>query len=391
MNSTLYLDKKIVVFDSDDWGMLGMRDPGSFERLKAKGYSQLGQSNWDYYSLETKEDLEALYSVLSKHGDAYGLPPIFTCNFIVANPDFEKIINTGFKEFHTMDLSQGFPGLWQNRDKLLNMYKAGIDRGLIYPGYHGLCHFNYEAWLAALRKGEPDLLDCIKEHIRYIPSMRDRDFSYDYIADTDPFVFLSLKEQEERIKNGISTFKKMFGLLPVVTTAPKCAWNSDTERIWHKYGIKYIGAGNRRLGMVPDNRLGERNQWDMIYLTRNVNFEPVRKNACQDAIIEIDFLFKAQQPAILETHSINFHSSIKNFRKKSLESLDQLLYLIETKYPDVVYLTCQQLGEILEQGFCYLRNGECMDARTHRINLPYLAKFHFNKKKAALKRYFKTR
>lgn len=389
MNSTLYLDKKIIIFESDDWGMLGIRDLEAFERLKAKGYSQMGQKDCDYYSLELPEDMEALYSVLSKHSDSYGLPPIFTCNFVVAKPDYDKIAKSGFREFHTLDLSQGVPGLWKNRDKLLDKYKEGIKRGLIYPGYHSLCHFRYEAWLKALRNKECDVLNCFEEHVSYIPSLRRDIFNYEYLANVNPITFLSLSAQEEKIKKGVEAFERIFGFPPVVTTAPRYAWNQDTEQVWYKYGIKYICAGNSQIGIRSSthHKLGEKNQWGMTYLIRNVTFESRRENAYQDAVTEIDFLFKAQQPAILETHSINFHSSIKNFREKSLERLDQLLYLIEEKYPDVVYLTSEQFGEILEKGCCLLRNGQRLEVKTHRTNLSYLGKFHFYKKKTALKRY----
>lgn len=388
MNSTLYLNKKIVVFESDDWGMLGVRDLEVFERLKAKGY-KLGERDCDYYSLELPEDLEALYGVLSKHSDTFGLPPVFTCNFILAKPDFEKIAKTGFREFHTLDLSHGVPGLWKNRDNLIEIYLKGIELGLVYPGYHGLCHFRYEAWLKALQNGEPDILDCFEEHVSYIPSLRRDAFNYEYLANVNPIIFLSLSAQEERIKKGVEAFERIFGFQPVITTAPRYAWNCDTEQVWHKYGIRYIGAANRQVSMasLSSHRLGERNQWGMTYLIRNVNFEPIRNNACEDAFTEIDFLFNVQQPAILETHCINYFSSIKNFRDKSLERLDQLLYLIEEKYPDVVYLTSQQFGDILEKGYCHLRNGERMEVNIYRTNLPYLGKFYFYRKKTALKRY----
>ena len=392
MNSTLYLDRKIIVFESDDWGLQGMRDLEAFERLKTKGY-KLGQRDCDCYSLELPEDLEALYRVLSKHSDSFGLPPIFTCNFVVSKPDYEKIAETGFQEFHVLDLSQGVPDLWKNRDRLLNVYKEGIKQGLVYPGYHGLCHFRYDAWLKALQDGESDLLDCFREHVSFIFSMRGDSFNYEYLESVNPIIFLSLSKQEEIIKKGVGIFNKIFGFSPVVTTAPRCAWNCDTEKAWHKNGIRYISAGNRRktATSLSDHRLGERNLWDMIYLIRNVNFEPIRDNACIDAFIEIDFLFKVKQPAILETHSINFFSSIKNFREKSLERLDQLLYLIEEKYPDVVYLSSQQFGDILEKGYCLLRNGERMDVKISRTSLPYLGKFYFSKKKVALKRFYEEK
>ncbi len=393
MNSTLYLDKKIVVFESDDWGRLGVRDLEAYGSLKAKGYSQLGQNDWDYYSLELPQDLEALYSVLLRHSDAFGLPPIFTCNFIVANPDYAKIMQTGFREFHFLDLSQGLPNLWKNRDQLTDKYRKGVALGLVYPGYHGLCHFRYEAWLKALQNREPDVLDCLEEHVSYIPSLRTEAFSYEYLEDVNPISFLSLKAQEERIKKGVWAFERIFGFPPVVTTAPRYAWNQDTEEVWYKYGIRYIGASNSQVGMMSSSghRLGERNQWGMIYLIRNVAFEPRREQSCQDAFTEIDFLFKTKQPAILETHSINFLSSIKNFREKALERLDQLLYLIERKYPEVVYLSSHQFGDILEKGYCHLRNGRRLEVKTYRTTLPYLGKFYLYKKKTALKRYLRKK
>ncbi|RJO60138.1 hypothetical protein C4544_06140 [candidate division WS5 bacterium] len=393
MNSTLYLDKKIVVFESDDWGRVGMRDMEAFERLKAKGYSQLGQSDWDYCSLEMPEDLEALYSVLCRHSDSFGLPPIFTCNFIVANPDYEKIMKSGFREFYTLDLSQGFPDLWKNREQLIDKYRKGVALGLIYPGYHGLCHFLYERWLRALQDREPDVMDCLEEHISYIPSMRSNAFSYEYLANVNPISFLSLNAQEDRIKKGVEAFERIFGFPPVVTIAPRYAWNTDTEKVWYKYGIRYISAGSSQAGGggSPGHRLGERNQCGMIYLIRNVSFEARREDACEDAFTEVDFLFRTQQPVILETHSINYLTSIKNFREESLKKLDQLLYLIEKKYPEIVYLSSQQFGDILGKGYCHLTNGQRLEVKTYRTSLPYLGKFHFYKKKTALQRYLRKK
>jgi hypothetical protein len=46
MNYTLYLDKKITIFESDDWGMLEIRDLEAFERLKRSWYNVQKRKIW---------------------------------------------------------------------------------------------------------------------------------------------------------------------------------------------------------------------------------------------------------------------------------------------------------------------------------------------------------
>src|SRR5579863_10631472 len=78
-----YFDRPIVMLQSDDWGRAGLRDRAGLEHLSAAGLV-LGERPYDFYTLETAEDLAALRAVLRLHRDSAGRCPSLEMNFIVA-------------------------------------------------------------------------------------------------------------------------------------------------------------------------------------------------------------------------------------------------------------------------------------------------------------------
>jgi hypothetical protein len=55
-------------------------------------------------------------------------------------------------------------------------------------------------------------------------------------------------------------------------------------------------------------------------------------------------------PAIVSMHSINFHSTLKDFRTPTLTILNNFLTAIETKWPDVLYVHDGDLFDIATNG-----------------------------------------
>jgi hypothetical protein len=60
--------------------------------------------------------------------------------------------------------------------------------------------------------------------------------------------------------------------------------------------------------------------------------------------------FSRGAPAIISVHSINFHSSLKDFRGPTLKILDLFLTALEAKYPDLLYVHDGDLYEIVTCG-----------------------------------------
>src|SRR4051794_25255070 len=85
-----YFDRPLVLFQSDDWGRVGVRDEEAMEQLRAAGIN-LGERPYDFYSLEGAEDLAAIRGVLNHHSDSNGRHPCLEMNFVVANLDFSRM------------------------------------------------------------------------------------------------------------------------------------------------------------------------------------------------------------------------------------------------------------------------------------------------------------
>ena len=90
------IKKRIVVLESDDWGAIRMLSKESNEILK-KGRIRIEEDAFcKFDTIESKEDIENLVDVLSKFKDINNRNPQVTCNFILTNPNFEKIRNVNF-------------------------------------------------------------------------------------------------------------------------------------------------------------------------------------------------------------------------------------------------------------------------------------------------------
>ena len=86
--------RKIIVIESDDWGSIRMASKEAYNILLNSGYP-VDQSTYNKNdALESNEDLEMLFEVLSSVKDKNGNSAIITANTIVANPDFEKKFNS---------------------------------------------------------------------------------------------------------------------------------------------------------------------------------------------------------------------------------------------------------------------------------------------------------
>ena len=122
----------------DGFGV-GLRDREGLEELRSAGLA-LGERPYDFYSLETAEDLSELRALLTRHRDARGRHPCVEMNFIVANLDFTQMRHEGWKQIHLVPLSDGLPTGWI-RPRLIEAYREGIANEVFHPALHGITHF----------------------------------------------------------------------------------------------------------------------------------------------------------------------------------------------------------------------------------------------------------
>jgi hypothetical protein len=344
--------RPLVLFHSDDWGLAGIRDREGGEELRGAGLN-LGESPYDSYSLETAEDLHFLYEVLLRHRDSVGRPPCMIFNYILANVDFLRVMESGYSGLPLLPLEEGFPGAWR-RPGLLEAHGTGIRRGLIHPALHGVTHFCQRAAKRVMGGGDEraSLLRLLYQaHTPMIPG-RTPWLGFEYRD--EPGVggdgWLDSLEQRNLIQEGKNLFQRTFGKAPLSACAPGYRANQDTLRGWAEAGIRVVqeGPGFARAPYFDPHGL--------LHLHRNVPFEPALdvKGSAEEAVLEkAAEAFRKGRPAVLCMHSVNFHSTLRNHRDRTLEKLDRFLTLLESRFGDLLYLHDLDLWQILQEGrFC---------------------------------------
>lgn len=343
-----YFDRPLVLLQSDDWGRVGLRDRDGLEHLQSVGLN-LGERAYDLYTLETAEDLVWLSAVLTKHRDSSGCHPCLGMNFILFNPDFATMRAGDFRQIELLPLSAGLPEGW-SRPGLFEQYREGIANAVFRPALHGTTHFCRDAVERHLAE-DNDKASLLRTLWRagtpYI-YWRMPWIGYEYWdpAKSPTEQFLPPDAQRELVGTAVGEFTKLFLKLPVSACAPGYRANADTHRAWAQHGIRV--AQNGPGALVPPHM----DSSGILQLTRTVEFEPAVADAfsVDAALRQAEACFQHGLPAILSVHSINFHSTVRDFRSRTLQALDEFLAALESKYDDLLYLHDEDLYELINRG-----------------------------------------
>jgi hypothetical protein len=340
-------DRPIVILQSDDWGRVGVRDRKCWDELCAAGVL-LGERPYDFYSFETADDVAAITTLLQSHRDSLGRPACLGMNFIVANVDFPRVLADDFRQIHLRPLSDGPPESW-NRRGLLDAFREGISAGTLSPALHGVTHFCRGAVERHLRdEGERGTLlrRLWSAGVPYIHwRMPWVGFEY-WDSERNREAFLTSEDQEKLIRAGVEHFAKLFFQPARSACAPGYRSNKVTHRIWGSQGIRVAQNG-------PDHTMPPHFDHNgILHLYRSMDFEPGISDrfSLSDCLRRSEDCFSRGLPAIVSVHSINFHSTLKDFRSATLGRLDEFLCALKLKHPDLLYVRDQELYELVETG-----------------------------------------
>lgn len=343
-----FFDRPLVLLQSDDWGRVGLRDRAALEELQAAGWT-LGERPYDFYSLETAQDVAALSQFLKRHRDTTGRPACIEMNFLSANLDFARMAAEDFRHIHVRALPDGLPDGWQ-RPGLFEAYREGVDAGVFYPSLHGQTHFcasAVEREIVAGGERSALLRTLWKAGNPYI-HWRMPWIGYEYWDPEQPADrrFLSAESQANAIGVAVGNFTRFFSTLPRSACAPGYRANEDTHKAWAHFGVRV--AQNGPGTFTPPHLDG----FGLLHLYRTLDFEPaLNEGLSVDASVNAAReCFARGIPTIVSIHSINFHSSVKDFRSRTLELLDQFLSALEAKHPDLLYLHDEDLHNLVQSG-----------------------------------------
>lgn len=343
--------RKIVVFESDDWGGIGMSSPESYRTLEKK-YPEIQNDRYlKYDHLEQKKDIEALGNVLSAYKDKNGRNPVFTMNFTCGNPDFDEIRANTFAQYFWEPFTRTYSRSPHNPFETI---KKGIDGSLFFPQYHGREHVNAHRWLNALAHGNTRQLDAFDLKVF---GLSEPDQKAEYYKAALSFNNVSeISFLQKSLVEGLEVFKDSFGFVPTTFVPPCYVLPKELYSMLLRTGVKasqgkLIGlrpmeSSNEKLKKVL--RIPGRKKHGLISLVRNVFFEPNQEvshmNWVDNSLYRISLAFKYNVPAIISTHRVNFIGGMdESNREKGLRDLETLLSKISSTWPQVEYLNSSEL------------------------------------------------
>jgi hypothetical protein len=348
--------RKIIIFESDDWGSIRMPSRNSYTRLLKKGVPiDIGDSKRynTYDSLESPGDLEALFNCLKKFKDKNGNHPVFTAMSLVANPDFQKIKDASFSTYYFQPVTESFKKYGFEGSHAL--WLQGKHSKIFEPQFHGREHLNVALWMRALQVKDSWTLAGFDEGFW---GFRNKGFSpVNYQAAFDLDQPDDIEMQKDILKTGLDLFEQLNGYRASFFVPPNGPINSVLFPISAENGIQSISTAKKHFEPLGNNRfrktyhyLGQRNKNGQVFLTRNCRFEPsfIGIDWVATCFKEIATAFRWGKPAIISTHRVNYigvHDEAN--RKSGLEKLSVLIKKILEKWPNAEFMTSNQLADLI--------------------------------------------
>ena len=206
-----------------------MPDKATYKILLSRGVRVDNCPFNRYDSLASEDDLSALFEVLDRFRDVNGNPPVITANCVVANPDFNAIKKSGFKEYYYelfTDTLQSYP----NHAHSFQLWKEGMERKLFFPQFHGREHLNVSRWMRALQFGLPETRLAFDFNLFGLSTNITTEERESYLEAFAVENDLEAEKIREIIKDGLSLFKQIFGFASLSFVAPNYVWPPVIEQ-----------------------------------------------------------------------------------------------------------------------------------------------------------------
>jgi hypothetical protein len=349
--------RKIVIFESDDWGSLRVSSDIVFNRLVSAGLDLTTGDSYRYNrydALETTDDLDALFTTLSSFKDARGNHPVFTAFCLVANPAFEKIESNKFQTYNYERVDSTFEQYYGNN--LVDLWRNGERSNIFVPEFHGREHLNVAQWLKALQANEFQARTAFKHRVWGYTNRNQFNISFQAAFDVGTSEEVSI--HRKIVTDGLNCFEELMGYPASAFVPPNGIMHKDLYQVSAMAGIKYIFSAQRNALAVGQGRhkivwnyLGKRNDAKQIFIIRNAFFEPSDpgRNWVKTCVSEIQSAFDAKRPAIIGSHRVNYIGSRdRENQQRGLSQLSELLTQILAKWPDIEFMSTRQLGKLIE-------------------------------------------
>ena len=375
--------RKVIVFESDDWGGLehGIPNMQTQRRLAKhpdiiRAVNTTESKKLRFYTimdtLESVEDLDALFKLLLHFRGGDGRPAVFTPIYLLASLDFRAIKANGFTKYVDIGIDKPYPAIFRRCGDITAKAREGLRLGVWVPESHNTrmtAHIDPHKWVRLLREKKDKAFNVFFRYnmIGYPSDIPRMDFGWEFDS-------MGIKELRAWVATGTRYFRNAFGYAPRVTgladARARCkALVEIMEEIMVENGVKVIlNARNKQMGEY-NRKLG------LTYIQRNVDFEPLvfsdavkaystsyttqaRKQNWRAAYRGIMRAWANNQPAIINTHRMRYVSMDPAQKAQALRQLECLLDIIRRKHPEAVYRSSHELGQMYRRNCRLQGRGE---------------------------------
>lgn len=355
--------RKILVIESDDWGSVRSFSKEAVDKMEIYGLPIRKYTHFNAYdSLESNEDLELLFELLSSFKDCLGNSVKFTPLCIMGNPDFESIAKSDYQEYYFQPLEETIKE-YPKHSRLIELWQKGREQNIFHPELHGREHVNINRYMQIL-KSNPE-----KEGLRFALNNKSvginsyKNIKYpNYLGALHPITQEETYKLHQYIRDAAKLYMQYMGDKPSYFVAPNAEEPKELEKTLSEVGVKYLNRSKRRTYPVGDgsfksewNFMGRKTEFGQIILNRNCIFEPaksrglnLKKDWVDACLKDIELAFRYNKPAVVSTHRVNYVGFIDSGNRDfGLKSLSDLLRRSLQKWPDIEFMTSAQLGDLI--------------------------------------------
>jgi len=352
--------RKIVVIESDDWGSIRIPSNEVYQRLKKDGVRVEGSYFTKYDCLESEEDLNHLFEVLGSFRDVNGNHACVTANTVTGNPDFKKIKESNFSTYYYEPFWETY-GRYPNSPKALEIWKDSFKLHLLWPQFHGRDHLNPLEYLKILIHNN-------EEHIAFdynalLGSRRESGRQAGYLGAFDYETVEERKTFANVICEGQNMFEQAFGFKSKSFIAPTGIRGDSLDEWLFRNSIYYHQDARQCLPLYEAQHTfrhrfwGATNQFGQFYWRRNSTFEPSRNpdfDWVGNVLKEAKVAFTWGKPLVVNSHRVNYVGGIDpENRARGLKMLESLLRNLLKAFPDVEFMSSDQLGDFMAMNLRY--------------------------------------
>ncbi|HEY0651875.1 MAG TPA: hypothetical protein VGD65_02065, partial [Chryseosolibacter sp.] len=279
---------------------------------------------------------------------------LITAMSLCANPDFDKIKDSGFSQYFYESVTQTLARY--NHADASTYWQQGAISKLFIPEFHGREHLNIKVWMDDLRAGNEHTLAAFSLRFWGFRNKNSSGVSYQAAFDIDRKETIDL--QREVAFSGLQLFEKIYGRPARYFVPPNGAICQEVVDAVASRGVKYICTPkiqNEPQGAQQTKKrfryLGMKGKYGVTYLTRNCFFEPSYRGkgfSVNDCLEQISSSFAFNKPAVISSHRVNYVGGLseKN-RKDGNAALHTLLTECLRRWPSIEFMTSAELGDLI--------------------------------------------